>query len=73
MEGFRAVLEFDTVESEDDSRFPDDFNSSLDFVPEGLSQCSRAENATESNQFILVCSYAQGSRLITFSLIKVPV
>ena len=63
MEGFRAVLEFDTVESEDDSRLsPDDFNSSLDFVPEGLSQCSRAENATESNQFILVCGYAQGSR-----------
>ena len=61
MEGFRAVLEFDTVESEDDSRLPDDLllsNSSVDFVPEGLPQCSRAEDATESNQFsqlVLVC------------------
>lgn len=62
MEGFRAVLEFTTAESQrNDSKLPGDVilgNSSADFVSEGLLQCSRAEDSTESNQFsrlILVC------------------
>ena len=50
MKGFRAVLGFDiAVEREDGSILPDDImlNSTADFVPEGLPQCSRDEDTSE--------------------------
>ena len=64
MEGFRDLLGFDTIKSEDDSRFPNDYNSTADFVSEGLPQCSRTEAETESNGFSQLISVRKHLNLI---------